>query len=148
MKLLVSWARDFVDVNASAEEIADKLRTRGFDVASVGYVAPLLKKEDGKIDWSLAAQKIYNRIRGLQPWPGAFTSFRGKNCHVWGRPVTQQPLYAEPGTLSAQGQDFLVACGETTALRLESVQLEGRKRVSAREFANGARLVPGERFLY
>jgi methionyl-tRNA formyltransferase len=110
--------------------------------------APLLKKEDGKIDWSLAAQKIYNRIRGLQPWPGAFTSFRGKNCHVWGRPVTQQPLYAEPGTLSAQGQDFLVACGETTALRLESVQLEGRKRVSAREFANGARLVPGERFLY
>jgi methionyl-tRNA formyltransferase len=108
--------------------------------------APMLRKEDGRIDWSLAAQRIYNRIRGLQPWPGAFTSFRGKSCHVWGRPVAQRPPNGEPGTLSAQGEELLVACGETTALGLESVQLEGRKRVTAREFANGARPAPGERF--
>jgi methionyl-tRNA formyltransferase len=47
-------------------------------------LAPPLKKEDGRIDWSLDARKIHNRIRGLQPWPGAFTTFRGKNCQIWG----------------------------------------------------------------
>ena len=50
-------------------------------------LAPPLKKEDGRIDWSLPAQKIYNRMRGFDPWPGAFTTFRGKTCHVWGRPA-------------------------------------------------------------
>ena len=49
--------------------------------------APLLKKNDGHIDWNLPAEQIYNRIRGLQPWPGAFTTFRGKNCQIWGKPL-------------------------------------------------------------
>jgi methionyl-tRNA formyltransferase len=131
-------------------ETLEKLATEAITAApqddAQATFAPLLKKEDGRIDWSLSAQQIYNRIRGLQPWPGAFTSFRGMSCHVWGRPVAQQRPNGEPGTLSAQGDEFFVACGETTTLRLESVQLEGRKRVTAREFANGARLAPGERF--
>jgi methionyl-tRNA formyltransferase len=134
---------------------------------SQATLAPPLKKEDGKIDWSLTAQKIYNRIRGFQPWPGAFTTFRGKQCAIWGKPATDQSVAAgasvgagrrpapvtatqarreTPGTINVTGGDVEVACAKDTALRLEFVQLEGRKRITAREFANGARLAPGERF--
>jgi methionyl-tRNA formyltransferase len=110
-------------------------------------LAPMLKKEHGLIDWSLSAQRIYNRIRGLEPWPGAFTTFRGQLCHVWGRPGGPAAVGSEaPGALILSGDELEVACGEGTRLRLEAVQLEGRKRVSAREFSNGARLQPDERF--
>ena len=114
---------------------------------SQATLAPPLKKEDGQIDWSLPAQKIYNRIRGLQPWPGAFTSFRGKVCHIWGKPAVA-PIAAtgNPGVIRTQGMQLLVDCGEDTALALEFVQLEGRKRITAREFANGAHLKPNEHF--
>jgi methionyl-tRNA formyltransferase len=114
--------------------------------------APPLKKEDGRIDWSLPAPQIYNRIRGFAPWPGAFTSFRGKSCHVWGRPAgagkpASHPAPAgAPGTLTLAKDELLVACGAATALQLEFVQLEGRKQVTAREFASGARLTPSDRF--
>ena len=58
--------------------------------------APPLKKDDGRIDWSLAPRAIYNRIRGLDPWPGAFTLFRGKSCHIWGKPVSLEYSRGEP----------------------------------------------------
>ncbi len=111
-------------------------------------LAPMLKKEDGRIRWSLPAPQIHNRIRGLEPWPGAFTTFRGHLCHVWGRPTAAVAPggTAAPGTLLLSGAELYVACGEGTRLRVEAVQLEGRKRVSARDFANGARLTPGEQF--
>jgi methionyl-tRNA formyltransferase len=117
--------------------------------------APPLEKEEGRIDWSLPAQQIYNRIRGLQPWPGAFTSFRGKNCAIWGRPILGMgaSFEASPaGATRASGEILAgsgkvhVACGDGTALQLEFVQLEGRKRITAPEFANGARLKPGDQF--
>jgi methionyl-tRNA formyltransferase len=109
--------------------------------------APPLKKEDGLIDWSQPAAQIYNRIRGLRPWPGTFTVFRGKSCHIWGRPFTGDNSVAAggPGAIRADKAGVLVDCG-TGSLLLEFVQLEGRKRVTAREFANGARLKPEERF--
>jgi methionyl-tRNA formyltransferase len=112
-------------------------------------LAPLLKKEDGRIDWSLIAQHTYNCIRGLQPWPGAFSTFRGQLCHIWGRPTQASPGEARdtnPGTLFSMGGELLVACGQRTWLRLEFAQLEGRKRITGNEFANGARLAPGDRF--
>lgn len=112
-------------------------------------LAPLLKKEDGRIDWSQPAQTIYNRIRGLQPWPGTFTTFRGKNCHIWGKPAvdaieTLPP--APPGAIIASAGELTVACGANTDLRVEFTQLEGRNRVTAREFASGARIAPTDRF--
>ncbi len=110
-------------------------------------LAPMLKKEHGRLDWKLPARQIYNRIRGLAPWPGAYTSFRGKTCHVWGRPDTPPGAAGEaPGTLVEAGGGLYVACGEETWLALNAVQVEGRKRITAQEFANGARLKPGERF--
>ena len=110
--------------------------------------APILTKEQGRIDWSQTAGEIYNRIRGLAPWPGAFTTFRGKLCHVWGRPsvpVAGEAIPQNGGALIASGAAIEVVCGKGTRLQLEAVQIEGRKRISAREFVNGARLGGGER---
>lgn len=109
--------------------------------------APMLKKEHGRINWSQPAQQVYNHMRGVQPWPGAFSNFRGKLCHLWGRPAQhERPVVAPPGTLLPRGERLWVACGEATALELETVQMEGRTRVSAAEFLRGARLRPGEAF--
>lgn len=108
------------------------------------YARPL-KKEDGRIDWNLTAQAIYNRIRGLDPWPGAYTTFRGQFCQIWGRPAGQE--HAEPaGSIVASAGTPSVACGRGSSLELDSVRLEGRKRISARDFVNGARVKPGEKF--
>ena len=109
--------------------------------------APPLKKEDGRIDWFLPAPKIYNRIRGLQPWPGAFTTFRGATCRIWGKPLKPVAAGGMPGIiLPTQEDGLLVICGGATVLRVEQVQIEGRNRISDREFMNGARIVAGERF--
>jgi methionyl-tRNA formyltransferase len=110
--------------------------------------APILKKEDGRIDWGRTAQQIYNRMRGFTPWPGSYSTFRGQTCHLWGRPETSGTAGAHltPGEIVPTSKEIYVVCGEGTCLRLESMQIEGRKRISAREFANGARLVPGDRF--
>lgn len=107
--------------------------------------APPLKKEDGRIDWGSPARVIYNRIRGFQPWPGAFTLLRGKQCAIWGTPEENR-FAGAPGTIRLDHGEVYVACGHGSALRLEFVQLEGRKRITAREFVNGARLAPGEGF--
>jgi methionyl-tRNA formyltransferase len=109
--------------------------------------APLLKKEDGRIDWNRTAQEIYNRMRGFAPWPGAYTSFRGQTCHLWGEPFSLQTLTGgAPGTIFREDTQILIACGHATLLRLLSVKLEGRKQISAVEFAIGARLTERERF--
>jgi methionyl-tRNA formyltransferase len=118
--------------------------------ASQATLARPLKKEDGRIDWSLRATEIYNRIRGVEPWPGAFSAFRGQTAQIRGRPavrgadIVSNPM--PPGTIEVRAPEFLVACGHDTWLRIERVRLEGRKAVSARDFANGARLVPGDKF--
>ncbi len=110
-------------------------------------LAPILKKEDGRIDWQLSAFKIYNRMRGMQPWPGAFTTLRGKNCQTWGKPLKPVALGGTPGVILPTKEDgLLVICGGQTVLRVEHVQLEGRTRVTAAEFLRGARIEPGERF--
>ena len=118
------------------------------DSANASY-ARILKKEDGRIAWSRTAQQTFNRMRGFTPWPGAFTTFRGQICHIWGRPENA-PAH---GSLIAWGEIVFsnegthAGCGEGTRLRLEFMQLEGRKRVTAKEFANGAHLALGEQFV-
>jgi len=113
---------------------------------SQATLAPMLKRDDGRIDWNRTAVEIYNRMRGFTPWPGSHSVFRGHSCHLWGEPVSNKKGDATPGTLLLEDNDLLVVCGGTTVLRLSAVQLEGRKQVAASEFANGARLKPGERF--
>jgi len=111
--------------------------------------APILKKEDGRINWARTAQHTYNRMRGFTPWPGAFTTFRGQTCHVWGRPEIPATArdHVTPGGIASSNEGIFAGCGEGTRLRLEFVQLEGRKRISAQEFANGARLIGSDLFV-
>jgi methionyl-tRNA formyltransferase len=109
--------------------------------------APLLKKEDGHIDWNRPAQEIYNRMRGFNPWPGAYSSFRGQTCHLLAEPFSLRTLTGSaPGTILQEASQILISCGHTTLLRLLSVKVQGRNQVSAVEFANGARLTQRERF--
>jgi methionyl-tRNA formyltransferase len=109
--------------------------------------APPLKKADGRIDWRAPAPQIYNRIRGLQPWPGAFTTFRGKTCQIWGKPLQPVAAGGMPGIiLPTQEDGLLVICGSGTVLRVHQIQLEGRNRVTDREFMNGAKIAAGEQF--
>jgi methionyl-tRNA formyltransferase len=114
---------------------------------SQATLAPMLKKEHGRMDWSLPAQELAWRVRGLRPWPGAYTSFRGKNLHVWAAVTlpaeAASPL--EPGTLVAERGKLHVVCGQGTRLEIKELQVEGRKRLSAHEFLNGVHLKPGER---
>jgi methionyl-tRNA formyltransferase len=106
--------------------------------------APILKKEDGEIDWNWPASKIFNRSRGLLPWPGVYSFFRGQMFHIWEARVSSDALQGEPGLMSAMGKRLLVACGERTELELMEVQVEGRKRMSAAAFMNGHHLKDDE----
>ena len=106
-------------------------------------LAPSLKKEDGRIEFHLTAQEICNRVRGFQPWPGTFTSFRGGNLHVWAATPVQRTL-AE-GEVIVDTDRFMVGCGAGTALALLEVQPEGKKRMAVRDFVHGYRPRTGER---
>jgi len=108
------------------------------DEAQASY-APILKKQDGEISWNATASAIHNQVRGLLPWPGAYTYFRGQMLHVWRARVTGDRAELAPGRVAA-GPGFRVACGDGQVLQLLEVQLEGRKRMSAEAFANGHRL--------
>jgi len=110
--------------------------------------APILKKQDGRINWALPARDIWSRVRGLRPWPGAFTSFRGKNVHIWSAARDRQTASnAVPaGALSAEKGRLFIGCGAATRLEALELQIEGRKRLAARDFINGLKLQPGERF--
>jgi methionyl-tRNA formyltransferase len=109
--------------------------------------APVLRKEDGLIDWSLSAFAIERRVRGLQPWPNAYTSFNSKGLTIWSaEPVTTAMTAPSGEIIVAHHGELVVSCGEQTALRLIEVQPESRKRITVREFISGARLKVGDRF--
>jgi methionyl-tRNA formyltransferase len=107
---------------------------------SLATYAPILKKEDGRIDWNNPAQQIHDLIRGFQPWPGAHTSFRGQSLHLWrARLVAQKTIDLPPGAL-IQARGVFAVAGDGAVLELLEVQLEGRKKMPAEVFANGHRL--------
>jgi len=118
------------------------------ETKTVSY-APILKKEDGRIDWGLPAHQIYNRMRGFTPWPGAYTTFRKQTCQLWGSPAAPSTEWTKfaTGEIIHTTTDLYVICGEGTCFHLEAVQIEGRKKISAREFANGARITAGDAFV-
>lgn len=108
--------------------------------------APILKKEDGKIDWTLSAVEIERRVRGLQPWPGAYSFLHGRKLSIWqAKPSDVDEKHGIPGEIIAAREELVIACGFDSALSLVDVQLEGRRRMRAEEFLLGARIEPGER---
>lgn len=106
-------------------------------------LAPILRKEDGRIDFGRTALETCNRLRGFQPWPGASTTFRGKNLNVWKAAVSQHSL--SPGELLVAGDALIVGCGGGAALTLREVQPEGKKHMAVRDFIHGYRPRTGEK---
>ena len=112
---------------------------------SKATLARILKKEDGVIDFARAAVEIWNRLRGFQPWPGAYTSFRGKQLQIHAAKPRETLRKLAPSEIVADLNEVVVGCGDNTALAISELQLEGKKRMPTREFLNGYKLVAGER---
>lgn len=147
--------------DATAETVAPELAAIGADLMietlrglkertiqprrqddSQASLAPILKKEDGRIDFSCNANEIYNRLRGFQPWPGAYTKFRGKTLQVLkARPIAEQAALAEIKVLSDR---LIVGCARDSSLELLEIQLEGKKRTTAYDFIQGYHPKPTE----
>jgi len=112
---------------------------------SQATLAPILSKEDARVDFHRTASEICNRLRGFQPWPGAFTAFRGKQLTLHSmQPLAAVEIALQPSELAVRGDRLLVGCGGNTAVEIVELQLEGKRRMAAREFVNGYRPSPGE----
>jgi methionyl-tRNA formyltransferase len=108
-------------------------------------LAPILKKEDGMVDFKRTAFEIYNRLRGFQPWPGAYTIFRARQFQIRAAKPLERGPNVGVGELLASSDRLLVGCGGGTGLDLLEIQLEGKRRMVARDFVHGYRLIAGER---
>jgi methionyl-tRNA formyltransferase len=112
---------------------------------SQATLAPILKKEDALVDFKRTALDISNRLRGFTPWPGAHTTFRDKKMNLWKlRPAPAHPDELAPGQLHAHGEHLYAGCGQNTTIEIMELQLQGKKRMAARDFVNGYRPKPGE----
>jgi methionyl-tRNA formyltransferase len=112
---------------------------------SVATHAPILTRDDGRIDFNRTAREIHNRWRGFQPWPGAFTLLRGKKLIVHRlHPVNHTDTMA-PGILHLHEGRLLVGCGGHSVIEFDEVQPEGKRRMSAAEFLRGYQINSGER---
>ena len=133
-------------VRTIREHVAGKLIPTPQPVEGVSY-APKIKKQDGQLDWRLSARALWNRVRGLTPWPGAFT-FIGEDPHrrllkIWQAEVVTAS--GPPGEiLQADRIGLIVGCGRD-ALRLIALQLEGGRRLDAQQFLAGHPLKQGQR---
>ena len=113
--------------------------------------APMLKREDGLIDWTQTASQIANRIRAFQPWPGCHTTLGHHRLIIWrARASTENQTTGQPAVQPATivGVDktgVTVACGGVSALHVEEIQIEGKRRLPARDVVNGLRLTMGAR---
>jgi len=109
---------------------------------SQATLAPILKKEDGRIDFSRGAPEIYNRFRGFQPWPGAFTTFRGRGLNI----TAMKPAWEQipPTQLLVRDGKLFVGCGQNSSIELLEVHPEGKKRISGKDFIQGYRPSVGE----
>jgi len=113
---------------------------------SQATLAPILKKEDGRMDFARSAEELFNRLRGFQPWPGAFTVFKGKTLQVHRAQLLQPSRELKPGQIAVEGARLFVGCagGANTTLELLEVQTEGKRRMTAPEFINGYRPQSGD----
>lgn len=111
-------------------------------------LAPIMKKDDGLIDFSRPASDVNNRVRGFQPFPTAFTYIEGKRLTIWrsSERVDGEPLQiAGEGTIvAAKGDELVICCGADTFLSVHELQLEGKRRMDVRDFNNGVRPVVGD----
>jgi methionyl-tRNA formyltransferase len=111
--------------------------------------APMMKRDDGLIDWKMSAVEIANRIRGFQPFPTSFTYFRGNKLTIW-KAFLASEYIADSGSAGeirdAHGDSLYVTCGDGSALKIEEIQPEGKRRMAVRDFVNGFKPIKGEVF--
>jgi methionyl-tRNA formyltransferase len=161
-----------IDLKDTAETLGPKLAAMGADLMvetlrgldagqvrgtpqdhSQATLGPILKKEDGRMDFSRSANDLFNRLRGFQPWPGAFTTLKGKTLQVHRAQPLQHAVKLMPGEIAVEGPRLFVGCGKDrnknedkdTRLELVEIQLEGKRRMTAQEFINGYRPKSGDR---
>ncbi len=144
-----------IDPEDSSDTLAPKLATVGAELMvetlpelsagtlhakvqdhAAATLAPILRKEDGQVDFQRSAAEIRDRLRGFQPWPGAFTQFRGRQLVIGSASVANNVLRVPPGSLVVEGTRLFVACKDSS-LELLEVQPEGKKRMPPRDFING-----------
>jgi len=113
------------------------------DLASL---APIMKKEDGLIDWKSSATEIADRVRGFQPFPTAYTYFQSKRLTLWQAGATESASdsFSLGEVVEAKGNELTISCG-FGLLKIGELQLEGKKRMSTRDFLNGVKLKVGDR---
>lgn len=123
----------------------DQIKPKHQTESQVSF-APVLKREDGLIDWSMDAFAVERRVRGLQPWPATYTTYRSHRLIVWAAvPEWIEQLQFPPGQIIEAIRDrLIVACGDGTALRILEVQPQNSRRMAARDFLNGSALRVGE----
>jgi methionyl-tRNA formyltransferase len=127
--------------------LEDKMVTPIPQNNQLATLAPILKKEDGLIDFNRTSLEVHNRLRGFQPWPGAFTPFRDKTLKIISAHPEDTLSNLAPGELRVGDEKLFVGCGRRTVLELLQVQPEGKKIMAAREFINGYRPAAGERLV-
>ena len=144
VRLAEAGARGMIDVLTALEE--GTLTAQPQPDTGISY-APKLTRDLGRLNWHQPAVTLHNLVRGLVPWPGATTGWRGTEVKVWRTRVhPTTPLTSPPGTITALLPDGLgVACGAQQLL-VQELQLANRRRMSAREFVQGYRAQPGDHF--
>jgi len=111
---------------------------------SLATLAPIITKEDGRIDWSLPADKIARMVRGFQPFPTTYTSLDDKKLTIWSAVPQTDESDANPGlVLAAKADDLVIKCGGDSALEVIELQLEGKRRLPARDVLNGGSITVG-----
>lgn len=113
---------------------------------SEATLAPILKREDGLIDWALDAFAIERRVRGFKPWPNAYAAFRSRRLIIWEAQAQKRSESNESvgRILRAEGDEFVISAGDSTVLRIGQLQMEGSRRMTARDFINGFHPTVGE----
>lgn len=106
--------------------------------------AHLIDKTMGELDFTKSAEILDRLIRGLNPWPSAYTTYHGKQLKVWEAEPVKSPKAGKPGEILAVEKDAVLVAAGSGALRITSLQLSGKKRMSAHDFLLGVRMIPGE----
>jgi methionyl-tRNA formyltransferase len=125
----------------------DELTAQPQDETQASF-APIMKKEDGLISWMLSASEIANRVRGFQPFPTAFTFYKDKKLTIWkAKEILDSRFRIQDigEVLEAKGDNLLVFCGGDSVLQIDELQLEGKRRIFARDFLNGTKIQVGEK---
>jgi methionyl-tRNA formyltransferase len=152
-----------IDENENSVELMERLACEGADLLSrtllrykeitpvpqdhdLATMAPLMSREDGLIDWSKTALEIRNQIRGFQPFPGSYTSFKEEKLTLWKASLADETNTGSPPgrILTAAGDELSIKCGKDSVLRVSELQIAGKRRMETRDFLNGVQMQAGD----